>query len=158
MRVWVGIVRKLLESGGWAPMLVFVVHVIADSVLDVYSARPNLDVPMHFAGGVSIAYFVSGCVRAMPRRPGRHSRAIVLEALLIISLTATAAVAWEFLEFGIDTATGSNIQVSLANTMQDLALGLAGAVVVAAVRAWQTGAGTADLTAVATEWMAGAAP
>lgn len=158
MRVFVGVVRKVLEAGGWAPILVFIVHVIANQVFDVYSARPHLDIPMHFAGGVSMAYFVSGCVRAMPRRPGRNSRAIVLEALLIISVTTTAAVVWEFLEFGIDTATGSNIQVSLANTMQDMSLGMAGAVVVVAARAWQTGAGPADLSAVAREWMAGVAP
>lgn len=155
MRVWVGIVRKMLESGGWAPILVFAVHLIANQIFDVYSARPNLDIPMHFAGGVAMAYFISGCVRAMPRPPGRNSRAIVLEALLIVSLTTTAAVVWEFCEFAIDTATGSKIQVSLANTMQDLALGMTGAVVVMAVRVWMAGAGTADLSAVAAEWLAG---
>ena len=155
MRVFVGVVRKLLVSGGWAPILVFTVHVVAVQGFDVYSARPRLDIPMHFAGGVSMAHLISGCFRAMPRRPGRNSRAIVLEALLLISLTATAAVVWEFLEFAIDTATGSNIQVSLANTMQDMALGMIGAAVVVVARAWQAGAGAADLTTVAAEWLTG---
>jgi hypothetical protein len=155
MRVWVGIVRKGLESGGWAPVLVFIVHVVADQIFDVYSARPALDIPMHFAGGVAIGYCVSGCVRAMPRPGGRNRRALFLEALLVISLTTTAAVGWEFLEFAIDRATGSNIQVSLPNTMQDLALGMAGAVAVAAARVRQAGATAADLTAVTLEWLSG---
>ena len=80
---------------------------------------------------------------------------IVLEALLIASLTTTAAVVWELLEFAIDTATGSNLQVSLANTMQDLALGMPGAAAVVVARAWQAGAGAADLTTVAAEWLTG---
>ena len=60
----------------------------------------------------------------------------VLEALLVASLTTSAAVVWEFLEFAIDAVTGSNLQVSLANTMQDLALGMlgAGALIVARAR------------------------
>lgn len=158
MRALVEFVRRVIAVGGWAPLAVFVVHVVADGIFDAYGPRPRLDIPMHFFGGIAMAYFISGCVRAMPRRPGRNRRAIVLEALLILSLTTTAAVLWEFLEFGIDAATGSNIQVSLANTMQDMALGMAGAAAVVAARAWQTGAGIADLTAVATEWMTGVAP
>lgn len=155
MRGFVGVVRRVLESGGWAPVLVFAVHVVADQIFDAYGARPRLDIPMHFAGGVAMAYFISSGVRALTQPPGRSRRAIVLEALLVISVTTTVAVVWEFVEFAIDATTGSNIQVSLANTMQDLALGMAGAAAVVAVRAWQTGAGVADLAAVANEWMAG---
>jgi ABC-type polysaccharide/polyol phosphate export permease len=155
MREIVGVVRRLLGVGGWAPLVVFAVHVIADQVFDAYGDRPRLDIPMHLAGGIAMAFFISGCFQAMPRGARRSSRVIVREALLVASLTTTAAVVWEFLEFAIDAATGTNIQVSLANTMQDLALGMAGAAVVVAARAWQTGAGPADLTAVAAEWMAG---
>jgi hypothetical protein len=80
---------------------------------------------------------------------------IVLEAVLIASLTVTAAVAWELLEFALDTMTGSNLQVSLTNTMQDLALGMLGAAAVVVVRARRTGASSADVSAVAGEWMSG---
>jgi hypothetical protein len=62
---------------------------------------------------------------------------------------------WGLLEFAIDTATGSNLQVSLTNTMQDLAVGMLGAAVVVVGRAWRTGASSADVGAVAEEWMTG---
>jgi hypothetical protein len=50
--------------------------------------------------------------------------------------TGVAVVIWELLEFSADRLSGSNIQVSLANTMQDQLLGLAGgcAAVVAMLR------------------------
>jgi hypothetical protein len=121
----------------------------------VYSDWPRLDVPMHLAGGVAIAYFVSRLIQALPHDPIRSSRVIVLEAVLIASLTTTAAVVWELIEFAVDTVTGSNLQVSLTNTMQDLAVGMLGAAAVIVVRAWQTGASSADITAVAGEWMSG---
>ena len=55
MREIVGVARRVLAVGGWAPLLVFVVHVFATEVLDVYRSWPGLDIPMHFAGGVSVA-------------------------------------------------------------------------------------------------------
>ena len=134
MREIVGVARRVLVVGGWAPLLVFVVHVFATEVLDVYRSWPGLDIPMHFAGGVSVAYFISGCIQGLPWDRGRGG--VILEALLVASLTTSAAVVWEFLEFAIDAVTGSNLQVSLANTMQDLALGMlgAGALIVARAR------------------------
>ena len=155
MRGIAHVARKVLAVGGWAPLLVIGLHVVATEALDVYSGWPRLDIPMHFAGGVAMAYFVSGCLQALPHGPSRRSRVIVLEAVLVASLTTTAAVVWEFVEFTIDTATGSNLQVSLTNTMQDLAVGMLGAAVVVAVRARRTGPNSADVSAVAEEWMTG---
>lgn len=155
MRGFVRVAHKVLGVGGWAPLLAFALHVVATEVLDVYSGWPRLDIPMHLAGGIAIAYFVSGCFQALPRSPIRRSRVIVLEAMLIANLTTTAAVVWGLLEFAIDTATGSNLQVSLTNTMQDLAVGMLGAAVVVVGRAWRTGASSADVGAVAEEWMTG---
>jgi hypothetical protein len=149
------VARKVLGVGGWAPLLVFATHVVAAEVIDVYSGWPRLDVPMHVAGGVAIAYFLSGCFQALPHDRIRRSLMIVLEALLIASLTTTAAVVWELIEFAIDAITGSNLQVSLTNTMQDLALGMLGAAAVVVARVWKTGASSADVSAVAGEWMTG---
>jgi hypothetical protein len=149
------VARKVLGVGGWAPLLVFATHVVAAEVIDVYSGWPRLDVPMHVAGGVAIAYFLSGCFQALPHDRIRRSLMIVLEALLIASLTTTAAVVWELIEFAVDAITGSNLQVSLTNTMQDLALGMLGAAAVVVARVWKTGASSADVSAVAGEWMTG---
>jgi len=72
-------------------------------------------------------------------------------------LTTTVAVLWEFGEFIPDRIFGTNIQISLANTMQDLAMGMLGASVILALRAYQLRAGRAELREVVTDWVAGSA-
>ena len=62
---------------------------------------------------------------------------------------------WEFAEFSSDRLVGTNIQVSLNNTMQDLALGMLGALVMVIVRARQLRVAGADIREVASEWMSG---
>jgi hypothetical protein len=147
------LIRKLWLVGGWAPLLVFSVHVVASRGLNAYVRFPPTDIPMHFAGGVAIAFFISGCFRALPRHAARSSRVVVLEGVLVGSLASTAALVWEFAEFSIDRLVGTNIQVSLINTMQDLALGMLGALVLVVIRARQLRLDGADLRRVASEWM-----
>jgi hypothetical protein len=120
-------------------------------MLDAYTVFPATDIPMHFAGGLSIAFFVSGCFRALPREALAGSRRVVLELVLLGSLTATAAVVWEFAELACDRAFGAGFQMSLANTMQDLAMGLLGAGVYMVRRALVLRAGPADFRAVLLE-------
>ena len=144
---------KVLTIGGWAPLTVFSIHVVATRAFHFYDVWPRFDVPMHFAGGLAIAYFVSGLFRALPRDVIRSSRLVVLEAVLIGSLTATAAMVWEFAEFSVDRVFGTNVQISLANAMQDMALGLAGAAAMIAFRFWQQRAGQSELREVAAEWL-----
>jgi len=43
--------------GAWAPVLVFGLHVFISPALNAYLLFPPLDIPMHFFGGVAIAYF-----------------------------------------------------------------------------------------------------
>jgi hypothetical protein len=151
------IVRKIFIVGGWAPLLVFGIHGILSRVFHAYDAFPPSDIPMHFLGGVSMAFFISGCFQALPREMVRSSRIVVLELILVGSLTATAAMVWEFAEFACDLAFGTNIQRGLQNTMQDMALGLAGALAVIIGRAWQLKARAEELRAVADEWLYGRA-
>ena len=151
----VQLIRKLSVNGGWAPILVFSIHAVGTQIFHVYDAWPHADIPMHFAGGLSIGFFVSQCFRALPRDIVRSSRIVVLELILVVSLTATAAMVWEFAEFTLDRVAGSNVQVSLPNTIQDMALGLLGALVFSALRTLQLRAGRRELQEVAGEWLAG---
>jgi hypothetical protein len=153
----VAVVEKIFRVGGWAPLMVFGVHVIFSRALNAYVVFPMTDIPMHFAGGVAMAFFVSRCFRALPREIVRSSRIVVLELILVGSLTMTAAVIWEFAEFTCDQIFGSNIQRGLGNTMRDMGLGIAGALVVMVLRARALKARPAELRAVATEWMSGRA-
>jgi hypothetical protein len=143
--------------GGWAPLLVFVIHVLASRIFDAYRFWPRTDIPMHFAGGVAMAFFISRCFRALPREVVRRSRIVVLEAVLAASLTTTAAVIWEFAEFTLDRLGGSNVQVSLPNVMQDLALGMSGACFFILVTLRQLRAGRSELREVAGQWITGRA-
>ena len=155
MRVTKKMLVKIVRVGGWAPLLVFVTHEIIANVFNAYAWWPDIDVPMHFLGGLAIAFFFSGCFRALPRQDVPERRLAVLELLLIGSLTATAAVFWEFTEFTMDQFLGTNVQVSLANTMQDLALGITGGIVFITVRAMKLRAGTQALKELTLDWVRG---
>lgn len=144
---------KAWHIGGWAPITVFTVHVFLSRVLHAYQTWPQTDMPMHFLGGLAIAFFVSRCFQTLPRDAIRRSRVVVLEFILVGTMTATAAMLWEFSEFTIDQLFGTNIQVSLANTMQDMALGIAGAATLILFRAWQLRAGKAEITELTLDWI-----
>ena len=116
----------LFRSAGWAPTLVFGIHVFIARVLNAYVLYPPLDIPMHFFGGVVIALFIWRCFAAIspaaiapPFRPA-------LMALLVFSFSATATVFWEFAELLSDRLFNTNAQLGLEDTLLDMALGLAG--------------------------------
>lgn len=157
MTAFAEVVEKVFRVGGWAPLMVFGIHVILSRVFNAYVVFPPTDIPMHFAGGVAMAFFISRCFQALPREVVRSSRIVALELILVGSLTASAAVVWEFVEFACDLAFGTNIQRGLSNTMRDMGLGIAGALVVMALRFRALKAKPAELRSVAAEWMAGRA-
>jgi hypothetical protein len=128
-----GTAARRAVRGAWAPLAVFVVHVVLDGGLDVYTPRPWLDVPMHVVGGVAIAFFLRGAVDVLDAEAERSRHARLRTRLLVVTASMAVAVLWEFAEFALDRTLGSNLQVSLANTMQDLATGTLGAVVAVAL-------------------------
>lgn len=125
---------RLVVPALWAPVLVLVAHVVLDAGFDVYTARPWLDGPMHVCGGLAIAYVIATALTARDRESPHGRLPGVLEHVLIVTGTATAAILWEFAEFGVDRVFGTNLQVSLANTMKDLAMGVLGGALVSAAR------------------------
>ena len=157
MTAFADVVEKVFRVGGWAPLMVFGIHVILSRVFNAYVVFPPTDIPMHFAGGVAMAFFISRCFQVLPREVVRSSRLVALELILVGSLTASAAVVWEFVEYACDQAFGSNIQRGLDNTMRDMGLGIAGALVVMALRFRALNARPEELRDVAAEWMAGRA-
>jgi hypothetical protein len=80
---------------------------------------------------------------------------LVLELILIGSLTASAALCWEFAEFAIDQLLGTNVQVSLENTMIDLAMGMLGGMLLILIRARQLQVGANDLREITFDWIRG---
>jgi hypothetical protein len=157
MKAIIKMAWKILKVGGWAPLSVFMLHAISAIILKVYERWPSYDMPMHFFGGLSFAFFVSQCFQVLPRGLVKKSRSAVLELLLIGSLTATAATFWEFAEFTTDQLFDRNVQVSLANTMQDMALGIAGALAFILMRAVKLRVGPSEFAEVTNDWITGKA-
>lgn len=120
------LVTRLWWRAGWMPTAVFLLHVFISRVLNGYILFPPLDIPMHFLGGVAIAFFFSRCVAMVPASiisgPPRH----VAQAVVVFGLTGTATVFWEFAEFFSDRLFGTHAQLGLEDTLLDMALGVAG--------------------------------
>ena len=114
------------REAAWAPSLVFLVHVVAYLGFDAYKAYPPLDLPMHFLGGVVIAFFFHRASINASRLGLLGPYHAVTHALLVISLTCSAAVLWEFAEWTYDRAFGTHHQLGLDDTLLDMLLGILG--------------------------------
>jgi len=123
------------KNGGWAPLLVFVTHVIASKGFNAYHYYPSLDIPMHFFGGVVICYFFWTASKAPYAYEflGKHTKFSLF--IMLMALTGLATVLWEFAEWVADTVFGESAQVSITDTMGDMFLGLLGGLVIAVIAA-----------------------
>ena len=96
-------------------------------LFDVYSI-PHLDSFMHLAGGAALGMFVYGMLAYAVsmrwcRDPGKP-----VTLILVVSLVVSGAVCWEFYEWVSDRIFGTAMQLTLADTLKDLFLGLLGGV------------------------------
>jgi len=108
------------------PITVLLVHLIVSKILNLYAIFPNLDIPFHYIGGLSIAYTSVQTLSYLEKEKISATLNKVVFLVLIFALTATATVFWEFAEFIGDQLLDTNIQISLANTMQDQFMGILG--------------------------------
>ena len=130
--------KDSLRDAAWAPSLVFVIHVIALEVFNMYTRFPHFDVPMHFLGGVVMAFFFHCAFLNASRLGVIGPYQALLHRLLVVTSTCAVAVFWEFAEFIIDQCFETQTQGGLEDTLGDLFFGVAGAVafiVMVAVRA-----------------------
>ncbi|HEY7181561.1 MAG TPA: hypothetical protein VIC84_09085, partial [Blastocatellia bacterium] len=89
--------------------------------------EPYVDPIMHFTGGVAAAYFFRKA--SLIGNEVLGSLTDFSRDLLSFGLTCSIALFWEIAEFSSDTFLGTNVQISNANTMRDLILGIVGALV-----------------------------
>jgi hypothetical protein len=94
--------------------------------LDAYRSYPPIDIPMHYLGGVAIAFFLSRCFAAVPADVVSGRGRPIIEAICVVALTISVAVGWEFAEFFTDRFLGTHAQLGLEDTLLDLALGALG--------------------------------
>lgn len=120
--------RTTLKRYSWFPLAVFLAHEACSHLLNAYERWPPIDIPLHFLGGFSMAFFAAGALsvftgRRLVRRPDP-----LLRWLLLFALACTAAVFWEFAEWTSDRYFGTNCQMNdLDDTLLDLLMGLLGA-------------------------------
>jgi hypothetical protein len=124
-----------LREAGWAPALVFLIHVVAALGFGAYAAFPRLDIPMHVFGGIAVTYFYARAYRSAERRGLLGQPAKVLYVLMIPALATSTAVLWEFAEFLSDRYAGTRHQLGLEDTLFDMFLGCLGSLVFLAVEA-----------------------
>jgi hypothetical protein len=111
----------------WFPLSVYITHLVFTYLLDAYTLFPWIDIPMHYLGGLSMAYSLLLVLSELQHQQVIKPLERIIELLLIFSLVTTAAVFWEFSEFTADQILGTNGQISLKNTMKDLFVGVIGA-------------------------------
>jgi hypothetical protein len=108
------------------PTLVFLIHLITVGLSDFYVHFPQVDIPFHYAGGFAIAFTAAQILTYLEEENISPVLNRILFLIVIIALTATAAVIWEFAEFISDQFLSTDLQGSIANTMQDQFVGILG--------------------------------
>jgi hypothetical protein len=81
---------------------------------------------MYFLGGLSMAYGLALVITFVQERRMISPLDKLIECILVFTSVATVAVFWEFAGFSMDHLLGTNVQISLQNTMQDLFMGILG--------------------------------
>jgi hypothetical protein len=108
------------------PALVFLIHLITVGLSNLYIHFPHIDIPFHYAGGFAIAFTSAQILTYLEEEKITSMLNRVLFVIMIIALTTTAAVIWEFAEFISDQFLHTDLQGSIANTMQDQFVGILG--------------------------------
>ncbi len=111
------------------PGLVYLFQIATILLFDVYSYFPSFDVPMHVLGGVSIAMSVYYLLQAAKKKKFLSIRSFALEAGLIVLITLSVAVFWEWYEYAVTILTRVSFQGTVADTMADLVYGTIGATI-----------------------------
>lgn len=99
----------------------------------------DIDTPMHYLGGfmaamgIVVVLFMACDAKVLQTMPK------LIGVLCILGFVALVALAWEVLEYFSDRYLGTFVQLSIADTLKDMVVGLVGALPVAL--AWQ-GKGT----------------
>lgn len=115
-----------LREAAWAPLCIVGIYALG-LALDLYDLYPWLDMPTHFLGGIAITYFFRSAIRNSQNLTGVIPYPI--QVLLAFTSTGTTIILWEFYENTIDYFFGFNTVRGLEETVVDMAMGLAGALV-----------------------------
>ena len=112
--------RQAFLRAAWAPLTVLTVSLVAAGQFDLYRRVQWLDIPMHFVGGIALAYFF---------------RAFGFRRRICFALAVAGAVAWEWSEALADAWLGAQLTHGTADLLRDLLFSALGAACYVAVSA-----------------------
>ena len=115
-----------MREAGWVPILMLFLLVFPSQAFDIFTRFPDIDIPMHFLGGVATGFFFHRLSINASRFGVLGPYHAVTHVVLVFSLVCTAAVFWEFAEFISDSLFGTRAQLGNQDTMSDLLLGVLG--------------------------------
>lgn len=125
---------RTLRAAGWAPLLVFGLHLVLSRGFAVYAVFPELDIPIHFLGGVAIASFFAAALSAEEARVFLGPMSELGQQAFALTAVFAAAMTWEFAEWTTDRLGVSHAQLGLDDTLLDMAFGVVGGAVCLGVR------------------------
>ena len=111
---------------GLPPGAVVFLHGLFSLGLGLYDHVPSLDIVMHLAGGVTIAYSFGVLVDLLEAQRLIGFGHELVRAFVIASLVTSAATGWEFVEFLCDRFAGTRAQLGLQDTLGDILVGILG--------------------------------
>lgn len=126
IHAWLTAAWEICRRFGWFPIAVLLAHEFCAHILNGYRRWPHIDIPLHFFGGASMAFLAAGALAVLAKRGLTHRPDAFTRMLVLIGMTATAALIWEFAEWTADRTLGTTCQLSLDDTLSDLAIGLLG--------------------------------
>lgn len=115
-----------LHESAWAPLGVICIYLIG-LAFHLFDPYPQLDIPIHFLGGVAITYFYRSAIRNSQKTLGEIPYTI--QILFAFTSTGTTIILWEFYENILDFVFTAHNVLGLADTLKDMLLGLLGALI-----------------------------
>lgn len=108
------------------PACVFLLNFFLELFFNISDIYPWIDIPLHFLGGVSIAYMSILFLKDFELKGTIYRRNKLFFILIVVSLVGFAAVLWEFWEYYFSWTVGWIYIYSLEDTLGDLFFGLLG--------------------------------
>lgn len=110
----------------YPPLIVFVLHVILITSINIYALWPDFDIPMHFLGGLVMGITGLRLLRLAEKEKWMQINKKIVSLLMVVCFVALIVILWECAEWLSDYYLGSFMQGGLDDTMLDMVLGLCG--------------------------------
>lgn len=118
----------------WAPVSVLAFYILAAVLFDLFQLIPRLDVPLHFAGGLAIAYSADSALKIGLKAGRIVDGSARRRSIVVIGATLAAALLWEALEFSSDRLLGTREQLGPTDTVRDILVGVLASVAFVALQ------------------------